>query len=267
MRKPPRRYRRSIPFGTYLLLTVIGLAIAGAVFMHFNGKRSIMSEAPAPETKFEAVPLETLCARLVGKPLPEDAAIRRQPDGAVAQMQGANLSAHLEQNPHFRTLQQPYHEEEMALCFLHAYGSVFKLDDPLRELRGIGTDLDTNHQATVRFGQSYANRLVRDGEITVYLNPEKQVIRVEGRYHPSPSTLKLKAKINTQQATQTVREALLQMTSEPHDYRLEEAIYYDRQSRPLLAYRIVAYNKTSGDWEFWLDANTGRILERMPPRK
>lgn len=265
--KPSRRYQHATPYGSYFLAAVVALVLAGMALIHYTRQHPTAATVVAAPAKLEPASLETLCGGLADSQLPPNTLRQNQADGAIAQLQGTNLSHDLERDPRFRALQERYHEEDVALCFLRAFGKLFKLDQPLRELRPVNVEIDSANHARVRLRQFYADRQVRGTEITVHINPQKQVERVEGRYHPTPSGLKLKARVGIPQATQTAREALTQESTARHDFQVEEAIYFDRQSRPNLAYRIVANNKTEGDWEFWVDGNTGGIVDKIPPGK
>jgi hypothetical protein len=68
--------------------------------------------------------------------LPADTIIRRHHEhGTITFLKSANLSAFLEQEADFRTLQTEKRYGEMALAFLTRYRQLFKLREPDQEFK------------------------------------------------------------------------------------------------------------------------------------
>jgi Zn-dependent metalloprotease len=204
------------------------------------------------------------CANLADAPLPADAVAHRDPgNGTIVQLEGADLSSSLEKLPAFRALRAKNETAGIALCFLQAYGKLFKLEAPFQEFRLVVESPDETGSTHVKLRQYYANLPVREGRITVHINPGKQVYQVEGRYYPTPSGLPTKPRLSAERATEAAREALAPDPSGKREFRTQAAIYVGAGNRARLAYRVEAYQGAEA-WEFWIDANTGAVLEKNP---
>jgi Zn-dependent metalloprotease len=263
-----RSSRPKLPFKFSLLWRIMAVvAVAGVIFTQIFDKSPLDILASDPPAKPNAVTaassVQEPCSELGESSLPKDAAIQRNPaDGAIRQLKGANLSLTLEQNTHFRELQRNNLEAEIAMCFMQAYSKLFRLDAPHEELQPIVATPDELGFTHVRLRQLYAGLPIRNRELIVHLNAEKQVYQVDGSYHPTPSGLGTTPRISSQHATETAREALTWDHKTRRGYRTQVAVYVDRQNRALLAYQVIAYKGTADDWEIWVDANTGEILEK-----
>jgi Zn-dependent metalloprotease len=258
--------RPRVPFNASLLWRVMAaVAVAGVIFTQTSDKSllDILAPAPPPKPNITAAKSQEPCTELGENSLPKDAAIQRNSaDGAIRQLKGIDLSLALEQGVHFRELQQNSLEEEIAMCFMQAYSKLFRLDAPHEELQPVVASPDESGFTHVRLRQLYAGLPVRNRELIVHLNAKKQVYLVDGSYHPTPSGLETTPRISSQRATETAREALAWDNKMRRGYRTQVAVYVDRQNHTLLAYQVIAYKGTADDWEIWVDANTGEILEK-----
>jgi hypothetical protein len=208
--------------------------------------------------------LPAICSILAGDPLPKEAVLQRNPaNGTVLQLRAADLSFALVDDPDFKAMQKRSDEAGIALCFLQAYGKLFRLDAPFNELRLVVADPEESGYAHVRLKQYYANLPVRDGMINVHLNPKRQVYLVEGRYYPTPSGLSTKPRLTLERATVAARDSLPLDPKAERRYRAQAAIYAGSGNRAVLAYRITVYKGMADEWEIWIDANTGAVLEKL----
>lgn len=243
----------------HLSFSLIGwLAWAGA---------AAAASPPAADAPVGGLP--TLCSTLAGDPLPKEALLQRNPaNGTVLQLRAANLSFALAQDPDFIAMQKRSDEAGIALCFLQAYAKLFRLNVPYNELRLVVADPEESGYAHVRLKQYYANLPVREGVINVHLNPLRQVYLVEGRYYPTPSGLSTKPRLNLERATLAARESLPPDMKAERSYRAQAAIYEGNGSHAALAYRVKVYKRLVDEWEIWIDANTGAVLEKLaiPPK-
>src|SRR5688500_14071979 len=86
----------------------------------------------------------TLSLETMSLALPADTIIRRDHEHeTITFLKSANLSAFLEQEADFRTLQTEKRYGEMALVFLTRYRQLFKLREPDREF--IIESIDSDH--------------------------------------------------------------------------------------------------------------------------
>ena len=228
------------------------------------------AETPPPSGNAPIGGLPAICSTLAGNPLPKDAALQRNPaNGTVLQLRAADLSFALAEDPDFNALQRRSDEAGIALCFLQAYGKLFRLDFPYNELRLVVANPEESGYAHVRLKQYYANLPVRDGEINLHLNPQRQVYWVEGRYYPTPSGLSAKPRLKLERAMLAARESLPSDPKAERTYHAQAAVYPGNGgNRAVLAYRIKVYKRLVDEWEIWIDANTGAVLERLaiPPK-
>jgi Zn-dependent metalloprotease len=260
--KSYRRPKRRFQFGSSLLRIIAATAVAGMTLAQIrdNPVEDFAGTLPGHES---AEP-ERPCASTAGYPLAQNAEVQRnKADGSIRQLKGSDLSPALEQEKYFRTLQQGNRNEDIALCFLQAYRTSFKLHAPLKELQPVVASPDEQGYTHVRFRQLYAGMPVRDGEIVVHLTPDKKVYLVDGHYYPTPTELGTQAHLSADEATAVARDSFDWNTSAQRRYRTQGAVYIDGNHRAHLAYQVTTYGTQGNDWEIWLDANTGEILTKF----
>jgi Zn-dependent metalloprotease len=195
-------------------------------------------------------------------PLPSDAVIRHNSsNGTIIHLRGENLSKDLEKEKHFRLLQSQNLFAEIAFAFLTTHRTAFKLAGPAEELAvsSVTTDdLDLKH---VRFRQVSQGILVWASEIIVHLNQANQVYLVHGRYVPTPTHVDISPTFTEDAAFSIVAEDLKNKGSECRNFR-SELVFFSHKNTLLLAYRILAAPSLMEGWEYFIDAETGDILER-----
>jgi len=198
-------------------------------------------------------------------PLPSDADIRRDANnGTIIFLRSDNLSERLEGNENFRVLQSKNSLAEVALAYLTAHRSAFKLMRPSQELTVCSVTTDDLGLKHIRFQQVFENITVRASEIIVHLNRANQVYLVQGRYIPTPENVATRPVLNEGQSFRIVVEDLKSMGPDCRNCRSGLIIFPQAQGRPRLAYRVWATVSAAEGWAYVIDAKTGKILEKIP---
>jgi Zn-dependent metalloprotease len=265
--KSYRRSRRVFNFSGSLLRIIAATAVAGMTLAQIKDNR-------VGESTVIAVPKEKPatvgrpCARVGGYPRPMYSVIERnKANGSIQEFRGSDLSVALEQESYFLALQQDRSDRDIALCFMQAYGELFRLHSPLDELQPVTAKTDEQGNTHVRLRQTYAGIPVRDSEIVVHLSPDRKVYQVEGHYFPTPTELVTQAHLSANEAVAMVRDSFDWEPSTKRRYQTQEAVFVDGNHRARLAYQVNAYGSAGNNWEIWLDANTGAILTKSLLRK
>lgn len=194
--------------------------------------------------------------------LPPDATVRYdERNGCIFRMEGNNLSQHLENDKSFQALQSENRFSDIAIAFIDAYPSVFKLQRPSQELKAISFNVEGSGQKHIRLSQIFDGIPVRASEIIVHLNRANQVCLVEGRYLPTPSGLATRPVISEREALRRTAEDMKQ--ADCPGCRPELIIFSDASAKPYLAYRVIVNPGMAQGWEYFIDAQTGNILTKL----
>jgi Zn-dependent metalloprotease len=197
--------------------------------------------------------------------LPQDAIIKNDKiNKTIIFLKGNNLSANLENNENFKALLSSNKYTEIALAFLCANHSLFQLVAPSDELSvkaEIKDDLGFTH---IKFQQSYKGVSVWASEINLHLNPQNQVYLIQGRYIPTPESVNIQPVLTEKDAMGIVAEKLGKDRSVCPGCRCEIIIFADTNVAPCLSYRIEATPSLTEGWEFFIDANSGAVLNKLP---
>jgi Zn-dependent metalloprotease len=194
--------------------------------------------------------------------LPHDAAVRYdERNGTIFRLEGNNLSQHLENNKSFQALQSENRFSDIAIAFIAAYHSAFKLLRPSEELKVISFNVEGSGQKHIRLNQIFDGIPVRASEIIVHLNRANQVCLVEGRYIPTPSGLPTRPMIAEKEALRKIGDDLKQ--EDCPGCRPELIVFSDASAKPYLAYRVIVNPGMAQGWEYFIDAQTGNILAKL----
>ncbi|GEM_PF-2480183 len=189
---------------------------------------------------------------------PPDAAVRYdERSGAIFRLEGKNLSENLENDNSFQSLQSENRFSDIAIAFMSAHHSAFKLLRPSEELKVSSFNVEGSGQKHIRLSQIFEGIPVRAAEIIVHLNRSNQVCLVEGRYIPTPSGLSIRPLITDKEALRKTAADLKQ--EDCPGCRSELIIFSDTSVKSYLAYRVIA----KPAWEYFIDAQTGNILAKL----
>ena len=197
--------------------------------------------------------------------LPSDAVIRRDVNnGTIIFLRGDNLSEGLEGDKNFRVLQSENLLAEIALAFLTAHRSVFKLMRPPDELTVSSATTDHLGLTHVRFQQVFKGIPVWASEIIVHLDQSNHVYLTQGRYIPTPVNVITCPVLSQEKALRIVAEKLEKTGLGCPRCRSELIIFTALDDGHRLAYRVLATPSVIEGWAFVIDAETGAILEKLP---
>lgn len=192
----------------------------------------------------------------VSKPPPAARILRDPVNGTIVEWKGERLSADLEGSEEFRRLQQANHSEgDVALAFLAAHADDLRLKRPREELIVRRTMRDEPGFASVRLRQVYRGIPVWAAGLVVTLDSARHVVRVAGRYHPTPSDLDLQPAISGD----TARAAAERLSGRCNNCPPPLVVYFDR-GVPKLAYEVDLVAGLAARWSVIVDARTGEVL-------
>jgi Zn-dependent metalloprotease len=197
--------------------------------------------------------------------MPQDATIKiDDKNKTIISLKGNNLSEELERDEKFKTLQSKGQYVEIALAFLSANHSLFQLASPPEELSVNSLQTDDLGFTHMKFRQAFQGILVWPGEINLHINQQNQVYLIEGRYIPTPVMVNTRPVISENEAMDIVAEKLGHPKTKCPECHSEIIIFSDTGVKPCLAYRIKANPSLNEGWEFFIDATSGEILQKLP---
>jgi Zn-dependent metalloprotease len=193
---------------------------------------------------------------------PEAKIVRDESRGTIIFLKGPNLTRALEADPRFRELQAENQAEEIAKVFISAYSREFLLTDPFEELSVAMVTTDDLGLTHVKLRQVFKTIPVADSEIIVHLDRQQRVYLVNGRYHPTPDQLTLQPAISTTAAEAVVLENLEITGSDMPPRHVDLVIFPETAKGPRLAFCINISLRADEGWLFFIDAQSGEILEK-----
>ena len=191
-----------------------------------------------------------------------DAGLRRDMRGTVRFLRGENLSQNLERDPAFRALQAADRFAEIALAFLTAYRTEFRLVQPEDEMAVASVETDNLGFKRVRLQQSFRGIPVWGAELIVQLDRANHVNLVQGRYIPTPVRLRTIPEITGEDALATASVSLDTESGCP-GCRSELVIFASDNQPPRLAYRVRVNVSMNEGWDIMVDAVTGAIFDKL----
>lgn len=196
--------------------------------------------------------------------LPSDTVVRRNPENeTIAYLQGENLSQGMEEDETFRRLQSENLLPQIALSFLNAHRSFFKLIQPADELRVKSLKTDNLGLKHVRFEQVFEGLAVWACEIIVHLDTSNHVYLLQGRYIPTPKDVNTRAGLSPEEACRIVANDLEAQGFDHKECRPELVIFVQTGDIPHLTYQVSVTPSLVEAWIFMIDAETGDVLMRL----
>jgi Zn-dependent metalloprotease len=209
----------------------------------------------------------TDCFMGVEMKLPQDSVVKLDDKNkTIVLLKGENLSADLEKDERFKSLQSANQYPEIALAFLCATHELFELVDPPDELSVKSLQTDDLGYTHIKFMQSYKGIPVWASEINFHLNQQNHVYLIQGRYIPTPINVNTKPDLTEKDALGIVTEKLGKDRSECPGCSCETIIFEDAadsNTAPCLAYRIETKPGPAVGWEFIIDADSGTVLKKL----
>jgi Zn-dependent metalloprotease len=196
-------------------------------------------------------------------PFSPDVIIRYGENATPIYIKGDNLSADLDDDPHFQDLRQKRLYGDMAYAFIESRPELFKLDDPRAELEVTQEKVDNLQYKHVRLQQVIDSIPVWGREITIHLNAENQIYLFQGHYEPSFKKVRTTPRISEKAAAELAASAA---TSGGKTWRATEKelwILITDPRTPRLAYRITVVRGLGQKEHYFVDAVDGRILHKI----
>ena len=197
--------------------------------------------------------------------LPSDAVIKRNDqNNTILILKGNNLSEDLEKYEDFLQLQKNNLFAEIALAFISANATLFKLTNPDNELRVKSVNEDYIGYKHIRFSQKFKEIPVWAAEINVHLNKENQVYLVQGRYIPTPEKIDISPVLNEKEIKRIAADDLKVPEPDDSHWHSEIIIFFAADYDARLAYRVVATISATKGWSLIIDAAAGDVIEKTP---
>jgi hypothetical protein len=187
--------------------------------------------------------------------------VKDQINGTIRLLKGISLSTPLITNEDYHKAVLSGQPGEMALAFINAYRTFFKLQDPKSELTVSKVEADNLGMTHVRLSQNYKGFEVWPAEINVHFNQSSDVYLVQGHYAKTPADLSINPYLDESDALNVISKNMGIEIDELSKCRSNLIVYCGSSEAPKLAYRIYAELSADKAWHYIVDAQTGTILE------
>jgi Zn-dependent metalloprotease len=163
---------------------------------------------------------------------------------------------------------------QTARAFLTANASLLRVVDPSNEFTVTSSDRDNLNMTHVRLQQSLAGIPVWASDVYVHLGADGQVSSFNGSSRPTPQLSSLAPAFDAPSAISIARshmsttgtpEGVPANLSGPLRYSSPTAqlvIWHDDWNKPHLVWLVDARSGLRYDWQYFVDAQTGDVLDR-----
>lgn len=149
---------------------------------------------------------------------------------------------------------------DAAFKFAAGKAGEWGLKDPKKELSLYAIRTDAQGMTHVALQQTYRHIPVWNRGITIRIAPSGQVREADGQIIPTPEGLAASPKIGPGEAMTTVGRTL---KGDPDCASCQaERVIFVAEAGPRMAYRITAEAGPSGRRTYFVDAETGKILQK-----
>jgi|GEM_PF-311431 len=164
--------------------------------------------------------------------------------------------------------------ETVGRDYLMDIKGLLRITDPSTEFQNISKKVDDLGQTHLKMQQVFKGIKVYGSEVVVHLDKNKRVQAFNGRNKPTPQLKSIAPKISVQQALSSIENDLgrqlpkygtakkglnsLLSSSESE----EELVVYAVDDMVFLTRHITVFPSTIDRWEYFIDANTGKILDK-----
>ena len=147
-----------------------------------------------------------------------------------------------------------------ALEFVSVNRKLFRLVNPPAELKVIDVKRDELGFHHVRFTQQFHELEIANTDLLFHYNREGVLYLVTANYIPTPTETELQPKLDRPAA---IRAAAADVSTEPADWAATLKIWPTPSGIGILAYEVAASVAPDKAWRVFVDAHTGRILDRI----
>jgi len=164
--------------------------------------------------------------------------------------------------------------ETVGMNYLMDIKGLLRINDPSSEFQNSSKKVDDLGQTHIKMQQVYKGVKVYGSEVVVHLNKNKQVQAFNGRNKPTPQLESVTPKISFQNALSNIEsdlgKVLPKATSAKSGFHSlltpsipeEELIIYSINGQDVLTRHITVFPTTIDRWEYFIDANTGEVLDK-----
>lgn len=151
---------------------------------------------------------------------------------------------------------------------------LLSVNDPSSEFQNISKKVDDLGQTHIKMQQVYKGVKVYGSEVIVHLNKKRQVQAFNGRNQPTPQLKSVAPKVSFQQALLSIESDLGKKLPKPNSVKTafnsllspsdseEELVIYIVDGAAILTRHITVFPTTIDRWEYFIDANTGNVLDK-----
>lgn len=147
-----------------------------------------------------------------------------------------------------------------AIDFVSAYRSFFRLAEPSEELRVLAVKSDDLGFRHVKLSQVFRGLEVVPGEILFHFNRNGALYLVTGSYIPTPLISELKPVLGQAAAIDRAAAAL---STHASNWPAVLKIWSSPAGHGFLAYEVSATVAADQAWRVFVDARSGKILDRV----
>ncbi len=147
-----------------------------------------------------------------------------------------------------------------ARSFLRHNRELLGIEDPEAELVLEGDEQDLLRQRHLRFAQRYRGLTVWPSELVVHLDPEGNVVLVNGAYVQTPAKLEVQPAITAEEAMAAARRTVPGGVPAPASTP-ELVVHAPLEGPPRLAWSLELRVSLIGQWRVIVDAGHDSVLE------
>jgi len=166
--------------------------------------------------------------------------------------------------------------ETIGRDYLVDVKNLIRINDPSAEFETLSVKEDKLGQTHLKMQQVYKGVKVYGSEVVLHLDKSKNVQAFNGRNKPTPQLESVAPKFSFQQTLSAIENDLGQplpnsnsaKSSGLADYLTpsrseEELVIYIIDDKPILTRHVTVFPTTMDRWEYFIDANTGAILDKF----
>jgi len=164
--------------------------------------------------------------------------------------------------------------ETVGTNYLEDIKGMLRVANPSEEFRSISKKTDDFGQTHLKMQQVFKGLKVYGSEVVVHLNKRQEVEAFNGKNIPTPQLKSVTPKVSFQQALSSIEKDLgrklpkygtnktgLNNLLRPHESE-EELVVYTVDGTAVLTRHITVFPSSIDRWEYFIDANTGQILDK-----
>ena len=166
--------------------------------------------------------------------------------------------------------------ETVGRDYLMDIRGMLRINDPSLEFQNISKKVDDLGQTHLKMQQVYKGVKVYGSEVVLHLDKSRQVQAFNGRNRATPQLKSVIPKISFQQALSSIESDLGKSLPKTNSAKKtgfnslvgpfeseEELVIYTIDGAAILTRHITVFPSTIDRWEYFIDANTGKVLDKF----